>query len=69
MSERSEALADADGAAEALLLLYEALGITAMVVTYTGDAIVVRCQDSEDVVPLCQRVLREHEVPDSRTVN
>lgn len=64
-----EALADANAAAESLLLLYEALGVQALILTYTGDALVVRCQSSEDVVPMCERVVEEHRAPAGRTVN
>lgn len=63
------ALADLDAAAEDLLRLYEMAGVVALVVTRTEDAIYVRCQDSEDVVPICRRVLREHDTPDGRTIN
>lgn len=68
-SDHDDALADADAAAETLLLLYESLGVTALVVTYPGDAIIVRCQNAEDVVPLCRRVIKEHEAPGDRVLN
>lgn len=64
-----DAKAEADAAAEALLLLYEHLGVTALVITYPGEAIIVRCQSAEDVVPLCKRVIEEHAVSGDRTVN
>lgn len=64
-----DALAEADAAATNLLRLYEALGVPAVLLTLTGSTIIVRCQDASDVVPLCRRVVTEHEAPSDRTLN
>ena len=70
LSESDEsALAEADAAAMDLLRLYEALGVSAIVLTLTNDALYVRCQCSGDVVPLCKRVVEEHDAPADRTLN
>lgn len=62
--------ADLDESATDLLLAYEAMGITALVITLTDDALYVRCQAASDVVPICKKVLSEHEVPGGdRTLN
>lgn len=65
----SDPLADADDAATDLLRLYEALGVTALILQLVDGVVVVRCQNSEDVLPLCRRVVEAHEVPEERTVN
>jgi hypothetical protein len=52
-----------------LLRCYEQLGVAAIVVTYPGEAIFVRCQNAGDVVPLCKRVIEEHAAPADRTLN
>jgi hypothetical protein len=64
-----DALAEADAAAMELLRLYEQLGVAAILVTYPGEAIFVRCQNAGDVVPLCKRVIEEHAAPADRTLN
>jgi chitinase len=64
-----DALAEANEAAADLLRLYEALGVTALIVTLEDSAIYVRCQSAEDVEPLCRRVLKEHEAPEGRVLN
>jgi hypothetical protein len=64
-----DALAELDLAAMDLLRLYEQLGVAAIVVTYPGEAIFVRCQNAGDVVPLCKRVIEEHAAPADRTLN
>ena len=63
------ALAELNAAAEDLLRLYEAAGVMALVVTVADGAIYVRCQDADDVEPICRRVLKEHETPEGRTLN
>ena len=67
MSE--DALAEADAAAMDLLRLYEAMGVSAVVLTLTSDALYVRCQCAGDVVPLCKRVVEEHAAPADRVLN
>ncbi len=64
-----DARADADAAAATLLLLYEALGVAAVVMTLDDDVLLVACQNRGDVVPLCQRVIEEHQIPGDRTIN
>jgi hypothetical protein len=64
----SDPLDDANDAALDLLRLYEALGVPALLVTLHEGAIYVRCQDAADVLPLCQRVVEEHEAPGDRTL-
>jgi hypothetical protein len=64
-----DALAKADAAATDLLRLYEALGVPAVLLTLTESALIVRCQSADDVVPMCRRVVKEHEAPDGRTLN
>jgi hypothetical protein len=61
-------LAEADAAAMDLLRLYEALGVPAVLMTLTDGALYVRCQNAGDVVPLCRRVVDEHEAPSDRTL-
>ena len=63
------ALAEANEAATDLLRLYEALGVSALVITLESAALYVRCQDAGDVVPLCKRVVEEHDAPSDRTLN
>lgn len=64
-----ETLADANDAATTLLLLYEALGIRALVITLEEHALYVRCQNSEDVMPLIDKVAKEYEAPVNRALN
>lgn len=64
----ADALADADAAAADLLRLYEALGVPAVLLTLTDSALTVRCQSADDVVPLCRRVVKEHEAPSDRVL-
>ena len=68
MASDPEALADADDAATKLLFLYEALGVTAVILTLTDDALYARCQVASDVVPMCKKVLEAHEAPGDRTL-
>lgn len=60
---------DADEAAETLLLLYEALGVTAVILTLDDQVLLARCQERGDVVPMCNRVIAEHSIPSDRTLN
>lgn len=59
----------ADDCAQDLLNLYESLKVQAIVIALVNGVILVRCQESEDVVPLCQHVLSELKSPDGRTLN
>jgi len=68
-SDHDDALADADEVASGLLLLYERYGVRAMVLTLRGRVLTVKCQQSADVVPMCRRVVKEHEAPSDRTLN
>jgi hypothetical protein len=63
------ALADLEAAELDLLRLYEAMGIVAMTIKLVDGQIVVRCQNSGDVEPICRRVVDEHEAPAERTLN
>lgn len=65
----TDAIAEADDAAVDLLRLYEALEVTAFLVQLVDGVVVVRCQNSEDVLPLCRKVIEAHDVPEARTVN
>ena len=69
MHDDPDALAECNDAAMDLLALYEDKGVRAGILTLQEGAIYVRCQDASDVVPLCQRVMEEHEAPADRTVN
>ena len=62
-------LADVDDAAADLLLLYEVHGVQAVLITFVGNQVVVRCQNSEDVLPLCEKVVEQYAAPSGRTVN
>jgi hypothetical protein len=42
--------------------------VPALLVTLSEGAIYVRCQDAADVLPLCQRVVEEHDAPGDRTL-
>jgi hypothetical protein len=63
------ALAEVDSAATDLLILYEKLGIVAVILTLTNEALYARCQVASDVVPMCKKVLQAHEAPGDRTLN
>lgn len=65
----TDLISEADSATEDLLRLYEELRVTAFLVQLVDGVVVVRCQNSEDVLPLCRKVVEAHEVPDMRTVN
>lgn len=69
MPSEPATLAEADAAATDLLRLYEALGVPAVLMTLTQGALIVRCQDASDVVPLCRLVVKEHEAPEGRVLN
>ena len=62
-------LDDLDAAGEDLLLLYADAGVRAMLVTYDGERIVVRCQRQADVSWLCQKITEQYEAPSERTLN
>lgn len=62
-------LDDIDAAAEDLLRLYEMAGIPALILTYTGKHITVRCQDQEDVLPMCNAVVKQYDRPSGQKVN
>lgn len=61
--------AEVDEIVQALLLALEDRGIRALFMSLDGNTLTVRCQDREDVVPLCKRVVKEHEAPSDRTLN
>ncbi len=65
--QASDALDEANAAATALLTLYEYLGVTAVLLTMDGKALSVMCQDATDVLPMCNRVIGEHEMPPGKT--
>lgn len=58
----------ADAAAETLLLLYEAMGVRAVVLIEDASRLLVLHQAPADVLPLCQRVIKEYEVPADRSL-
>jgi hypothetical protein len=68
MASDPETLAELDEAATNLLLLYEAEGVTAVILTLTDTALYARCQVASDVVPMCKKVLQAHEAPGDRTL-
>lgn len=67
--DRADPIADANEAATTLLRLYEALGVIALVISVEDGAIVVRCQEAEDVPELVQRVAQAYLTPEGRTLN
>lgn len=65
-----DALAEANDAGTDLLRLYEALGVVALLVTIEDGAIVVRCQNADDVPDLVARINKEYEAPaEGRVLN
>lgn len=62
-------LAEADELAQGLLLLYEQLGVTALVISLREDALIVRCQCADDVPALVQRVAKEYDRPEVGRLN
>lgn len=63
------ALDEVNEAANDLLLLFEELGVQALLITLQDNTIVVRCQNKRDVLPLCSRVVEEYDAPESRVLN
>lgn len=51
---------EADDAAQALLLIYERLGVDAVVLLVDDSRLTVMCQREADVLPVCRKVVDEY---------
>ncbi|GAA5075523.1 hypothetical protein [Lysobacter panacisoli] len=40
-----------------------------VILRWDGDTLFVHCQNSEDVLPMCRKVVDAHDTPEGRTVN
>ncbi len=61
--------ARADAAASTLLLVLEALGVKAVILMQDeGQPMVVLVQSPDDALPMCQKAIKEYDVPADRTI-
>lgn len=67
--DRATALAEADECERKLLILYHALDIPAAFLKLLDNALVVRCEREEDVLPLCEAIVKEYKPPSGATLN
>lgn len=58
--DRDKALRDADQCERNLQILYHALGVPFVTLKLLDNALVVRCDDEQDVPSLCSRVAEEY---------
>lgn len=40
-----------------------------VILRWDGEALYVHCQNSEDVLPMCRKVVEAHDAPPDRVVN
>lgn len=59
---------DLKGCIDSLLLLLEFHGRRALVIEQEGDEVVVHCQYTKDVVPLCKAVIADYATPAGTTL-
>lgn len=65
----ADAIREADAAANGLLMLYEDLGVSTVILQFRDGVVLARCQTSGDVLPLCKAVVNEYETPEGRSLN